>query len=63
MTRHVIDQPRDRNDEARMRHFLDIARKEGVHPAVTELNERPVDRSARKVQEFLRIDREQQEDA
>ena len=58
MTRHIIDQPAPQDDAARLKHFLDLARKEGVHPAVRELTQRPADRTARKAQEFLRIERE-----
>lgn len=59
MTRHIIDHARPEAEGARVRHFLDLARKEGLHPAIKELNQRPADRSARKVQEFLRIDMEE----
>lgn len=57
MTRHITDHAEPQAEGARMKHFLDLARKEGVHPAVRELNERPAERGARKVQEYLRIDR------
>lgn len=56
MTRHIIDHAESRAEGARVRHFLDLARKEGLHPAVQDLSQRPAERSARKVQEFLRID-------
>ncbi len=62
MTRHVLDHATPQAEGARVKHFLDLARKEGVHPATLELNQRPADRSARKVQEFLRIDREESAD-
>jgi hypothetical protein len=56
MTRHVIDHAAPKAEGARVKHFLDLARKEGVHPAILGLNQRPAERSARKVQEFLRIE-------
>lgn len=59
MTRHVIDRAAPKAEGARVKHFLDLARKEGIHPAILELNQRPAERNARKVQEFLRIDREE----
>ena len=59
MTRHIIDHAAPKAEGARVKHFLDLARKEGVHPAVQDLNQRPADRGARKVHEYLRIDREE----
>lgn len=59
MTRHIIDHAAPKAEGARVKHFLDLARKEGVHPAVLDLNQRATDRGARKVQEYLRIDREE----
>ncbi|RWR08358.1 hypothetical protein [Paenirhodobacter populi] len=60
MTRHLIDRANPKAEGARVKHFLDLARREGVHPAVQELGQRPVTtRTARKVQEFLRIDRQE----
>lgn len=59
MTRHIIDHAAPKADGTRVKHFLDLARKEGVHPAVQELGQRPAERGARKVQEYLRIDREE----
>ena len=59
MTRHIIDHADPKAEGARVKHFLDLARKEGLHPAIKELNQRPAERSARKVQEFLRIDVEE----
>jgi len=62
MSRHILDRATPQAEGARVKHFLDLARREGVHPATRELNQRPADRSARKVQEFLRIDREENVD-
>ncbi|MGD9919591.1 MAG: hypothetical protein AB7U46_16395 [Paenirhodobacter sp.] len=58
MTRHLIDHAAPQAEGPRMKHFLDLARKEGVHPAIRELNQRPQARSARKISEFLRVERE-----
>ena len=63
MTRHIIDHADPQAEGARVKHFLDLARKEGIHPAVRELNQRPAERSVRKVQEFLRIDKEERASA
>lgn len=58
MTRHIIDRAETKAEGARVRHFVDLLRKEGVHPAILELGQRPVRaRSASKVREFLRIER------
>ena len=43
MTRHIIDHAKPEASGARVKHFLDLARKEGLHPAVKELNQRPAD--------------------
>lgn len=58
MTRHLIDHAAAKAEGTRLKHFLDLARKEGVHPAIRELNQRPQARSARKISEFLRVARE-----
>ncbi|HEY0274445.1 MAG TPA: hypothetical protein VGC31_00010 [Paenirhodobacter sp.] len=65
MKRHLIDRTlakatHPKVDGARLKRFLEFARKEGIYPAIQTLSQRPVvGRTARKVQEFLRI--EQQE--
>lgn len=59
MTRHIIDRAKPEATGLRVKHFLELARKEGLHPAILELNQRTPERSARKVQEFLRIDLEE----
>lgn len=58
MTRHIIDHAEPKAEGRRVQQFLDIARKEGVHPAVQSLSQRPAERGAKKVQEYLRIERE-----
>ncbi|MFD2173555.1 hypothetical protein [Rhodobacter lacus] len=58
MTRHIIDHAAPQAEGSRTQQFLDIDRKEGVHPAVETLAQRPAERGAAKVREFLRIDRE-----
>lgn len=60
MTRHIADR-RTPSEGARARRFLEVERKlgdEGSHPATQTLARRPKDRDdARRVQEFLRIER------
>ena len=58
MTRHLIDHAAPQAEGPRMKHFLELARKEGLHPAIRALNQRPQIRSGRKVAEFLRVARE-----
>ncbi|HEY0214724.1 MAG TPA: hypothetical protein VGC40_14290 [Paenirhodobacter sp.] len=60
MTRHLLDRTTPQTEGARLKHFIELARREGIHPAIHELGQRPVlGRSARKVQEFLRIERQE----
>jgi hypothetical protein len=59
MTRHVIDRAAPKAEGARVKHFLELARREGIHPAIVGMSQRPVGRTARKVEEFLRIDRQE----
>lgn len=59
MSRHIIDRATPTTEGSRMKHFLDLARKEGLHPAIIGMSQRPVGRTARKVEEFLRIDRQE----
>lgn len=60
MTRHLADR-RAPSAGARARRFMEVERKqgdEGSHPASQALTRRPKDRDdARRVQEFLRIER------
>ena len=59
MTRSIIDHAEQAAEGARMRQFLEIDRRSGMHPAVDALVRRPAERSEAKVREFLRIDREE----
>ncbi|TKD17692.1 hypothetical protein FBT96_13360 [Rhodobacter capsulatus] len=59
MTRSIIDHAEQAAEGARMRQFLEIDRRGGMHPAVDALVRRPAERSEAKVREFLRIDREE----
>lgn len=59
MSRHIIDRAAPKAEGSRVKHFLDLARKEGIHPAIIGMSQRPVARTARKVEEFLRIDRQE----
>lgn len=59
MTRHIADR-RMPTSGAKTRAFLDIARKEAPHPAVTALTRQPrASRNGEKTIQFLRIDRGQ----
>ncbi|KFE36797.1 hypothetical protein [Thioclava atlantica] len=57
MARHIIDQPRPKAEGARVKRFLDLQRREGVHPAIKELSKRDRGASRTKVTQFLRIER------
>ncbi|WP_223636902.1 hypothetical protein [Rhodobacter sp. TJ_12] len=59
MTRHIIDHAEPKAEGTRTAQYVDIDRKDGVHPAVEELTQRPEDRSGAKVREFVRIAREE----
>lgn len=59
MTRHIIDHAEPKAEGTRTQQFVDMDRKDGVHPAVDELTQRPAERGGAKVREFLRIDREE----
>ena len=41
MTRHIIDTGRTTDDSERLRRFLEIARRNGRHPAITQLLRQP----------------------
>lgn len=57
MSRHITDHATPTAEGAGLKHFLDLARKEGVHPSVDTLSQRAPERAGRKVAEFLRIER------
>ena len=57
MTKHIIDHNAPKAEGTRVKEFLDIDRKSGVHPAVKELSQRPAERGDAKTKEFLRIER------
>lgn len=57
MSRHIIDHSAPKAEGSRVKHFLELARREGVHPVVAGMSKRPLSRTARKVEEFLRIER------
>lgn len=60
MSRHLADHNAP-SDGGRVRHFVDVERKqgdEGTHPASKALRRRPQARNTvRRTEEFLRIDR------
>ncbi|WP_066010715.1 hypothetical protein [Thioclava sp. SK-1] len=60
MPRHILDHSMPQADGARLRHFLDLTQKEGISRATEILTKRARARQpARKVQEFLRIERQE----
>ena len=64
MSKHIVDQPRDRGEGARIREFTRIEREQGAvgpHRRSEELQRRPAETpaSGRRAQEFLRRERAQ----
>jgi hypothetical protein len=62
MSKHVVDQPRERSEGARVREYTRIEREQGAagaHPRTEELKRRPTETQAsgRRTEEFLRRDR------
>ncbi|SIS87543.1 hypothetical protein [Phaeovulum vinaykumarii] len=58
MSRHITDHDRTHEGD-RAKAYAEIERREGVHPAVKELNKRPtgVTGEGKRVEEFARIER------
>lgn len=58
MTRHIADQHHT-TGKGRVENFTRAEREQGIHPAIIELNRRPVvrDKKSRRMAEFLRIER------
>lgn len=66
MTKHVVDQPRERTEGTRVREFTRIEREQGAvgpHPRTEELKRRPHEApaSGRRTEEFLRRERTQED--
>lgn len=61
MTKHIVDQPRDRAEGTRAREYTRIEREQGSgpHPTSEELQRRRAETppSGRRTEEFLRRDR------
>lgn len=59
MTRHIIDHSAPQAGGPRVKAYLEIDRRKGVHPAVKALSKRPATRSeaSRKITEYTRIER------
>lgn len=58
MSRHVTDQSDPKAEGQRVKRFLDLQRKEGIHPTVRALAAKPRATTPAKVTQFLRIERE-----
>lgn len=66
MSKHIVDQPRDRGEGTRAREYTRIEREQGAvgpHPRSEELRRRPADsqQSGRRTAEFLRRERAQKD--
>jgi hypothetical protein len=66
MTKHVVDQPRERTEGTRVREYTRIEREQGApghHPRTEELKRRSAEMQAsgRRTEEFLRRERTQQD--
>lgn len=61
MGRHIIDRATPRAEGTRVKTYLDMDRKSGLHPAIRILSQRPATRGdeGRKLREFARIERGQ----
>lgn len=62
MSKHIVDQPRDRGEGTRIREYTRIEREQGTvgpHPRSEELKRRQVESAAsgRRTEEFLRRER------
>ncbi len=62
MSKHVVDQPRERCEGTRVREYTRIEREQGAagaHPRTEELKRRPSDTQAsgRRTEEFMRRER------
>jgi hypothetical protein len=60
MSRHITDHARSASEGARLKRFLDLQRKEGVHPAVQELSKRSHGNSGARVTQYVRIERHEE---
>ncbi len=66
MSKHAVDQPRDRSEGTRIREYTRIERERGAagsHPRTEELKRRAVETpaSGRRTEEFLRRERAQRD--
>ncbi|WP_417809210.1 hypothetical protein [Thioclava sp.] len=60
MSRHIIDHARSTSEGARLKRFLDLQRKEGIHPAVQELSQRSHENSGARITQYVRIERHEE---
>jgi hypothetical protein len=66
MSKHVVDQPRERGEGTRVREYTRIEREQGAagsHPRTEELKRRSAETQAsgRRTEEFLRRERKPQD--
>jgi hypothetical protein len=66
MSKHLVDQPRERGEGIRTREYTRIEREHGAggpHPRSEELQRRAADtvQSGRRTEEFLRRERKQKD--
>jgi hypothetical protein len=66
MSKHIVDQTRDRGEGARIREYTRIEREQGSigpHPSSAGLQRRPAETGTpgRRTQEFLRRERARRE--
>lgn len=57
MSRHIIDRAQPKAEGSRVKRFLELQRREGIHPAIKELSKRSRPESGARMTQFLRIER------
>lgn len=57
MSRHIIDRAELKAEGPRVKRFLELQRREGIHPAIKELSKRGRPESGARMKQFLRIER------
>ncbi|KEO56025.1 hypothetical protein [Thioclava pacifica] len=57
MSRHIIDHAKPKSDGSRLKRFLELQRREGVHPAILELSKREQPANGARMKQFLKIER------
>ena len=57
MSRHIIDTPKQTAEGPRVKRFVELQRREGIHPNLRALNKRSHGESLSRVTQYLRIER------